>query len=170
MKKFIFKPQVILDIQIRKVEQIEGDLAEIARELEAARQMLAMHEQEKMQLIADKLEKETNGIKIWELVSYDQSIEEKAVGIENDKFQIESLTNAYSEKQKELSEALMRQKTLEKFKDIRYKDYKHEKQRVENINMDEIAVRGFISKQEVQEWNGEERRGKSDRRERRKER
>lgn len=151
MKKFIFKPQVMLDVQIRKVEQIEGELAKIARELKTARETLELREQEKQELIFAKLKKETSGIKIWELITYDQSIEDKAGEIENNKFEIEHLINLYHEKQLELFKALKRQKTLEKFKEIRYKEYKQERQRVENIIMDEIAVRGFIQKREVQE-------------------
>lgn len=143
MKRFRFRPQIILDIQKRKVEQLQSELA---RSLLKKRQM-----EEELQAVRNTYNEvatakercSTSGITVGELRLYGErlkSLKDRILVQENSLVQQEKVVLA---RQAELNEALKYQKTLEKIKEIRYAEYKEEIKQRDSKLMDEMAIRSF---------------------------
>ncbi len=144
MKKFIFRPQVLIDIQKSKVEQLQGDLADALRH----RQGILGEISKILGKMADNLKarnhKMEEGMSVFDLLMFNEFedfLTIKRVEKEAELVEVESLIEKI---RSDLAIAFKRQKTLEKFKEIRYNEYKFEKNRIDNRRMDEIGIGGFV--------------------------
>jgi flagellar FliJ protein len=144
MRKFIFRPQVLIDIQKSKVEQLQGDLADALRHRQVVLGEIATIFQKVTDNVKAKNHKMEEGMSVFDLLMFNEFEEFlilKRLEKETELAEVESLIEKI---RLELAAAYKRQKTLEKFKEIRYNEYKFEKNRIDNRRMDEIGIGGFV--------------------------
>lgn len=144
MKKFIFRPQVLIDIQKSKVEQLQNDLADALRQKQLVNEEIAQIKARVIENNQSKIKKMEDGISVFDLLMFNEFDEYLALCRQEKERELDSIEMLISKIRSDLAVAFKRQKTLEKFKEIRYNEYKFEKNKIDNRRMDEIGIGGFI--------------------------
>ena len=144
MNKFVFRPQVLIEIQKRKVEHLQEELALAQQKLMDIDNKLSNLNQELTEALLKRDESMKTGMAAGDLCWYTKYLERLQREVENTQTARNKQEKECDEIKFNLSEAVKYKKTLEKYREIRYNEYKQIIHKAETRQMDEIAVVSYI--------------------------
>ncbi len=144
MGKFNYKYKTIQNLKRILEKQAQKEVAEIELEIEREVDKLSKLRIEKARFIEKKNEpKRTKIVEMQFHENYIQQIEEKINDVENEIYQ---LTIKRDEKLKELEEKVKEKKIFEILEEKHLQEFIKEENRLEQLEIDEIATERFIRK------------------------
>ena len=144
MKKFVFRPQVLIEIQRSKVEQLQNDLADAVRQLQTVQNEILTLVNRMKKNEAERKVKIEIGMTVFDLLVFNEFEEFLVLSKQEKEKELDSIEMLIAKVRADLAVAFKRQKTLERFKELRYNEYRTEKNKIDNRRMDEIGIGGFI--------------------------
>ncbi|MDI6703075.1 MAG: flagellar export protein FliJ [bacterium] len=144
MPRFSFKLQRVLDIKERKEEQLKGELANVKREYEEEEEIL--HSLERSHSIyLDRLRRhQLNTISIQEVRWYQTYLSKLVNDISSQSQKLEDLLRRIDELKEKLIEVSKERRVLEKLKERKWDEFKHEVEYLEQETLDEIGTSRHI--------------------------
>lgn len=144
MPRFSFKLQRVLDIKERREEQLKGELASVKREYEEEEKIL--HSLEKSHSIClDRLrEHQLKTISIQEVTWYQAYLSKLVNDISSQSQKLEDLLKRIDELTKKLIETSKERRVLEKLRERKWDEFRHEVECLEQEVLDEIGTSRHI--------------------------
>lgn len=146
MATFRFRLQRLLDYRKLREEILKNDLASLDRAILAKEKDLASWHDLKNTYSQELNSKQASGVKGWEAHLYSLFLRRADGEISKRRAYIEKLRITRKERQKELHRASMDRKMMETLRSKAWEEFRHEAQRKEQKQMDEVAARGFLNR------------------------
>ncbi|KMQ51163.1 hypothetical protein CHISP_1869 [Chitinispirillum alkaliphilum] len=151
MKKFVFSLEALLEVRIRKEEDIEKKLAQKNGEIELVRKEIERIQQDLKNFQISEKSRRAHGEDIFSMrysVSWRNQL--KLDMLTMGKKYDDLCAQAYSIRQ-ELTKATQEKKAVEIIKEKRYREWKLKHKREEQKALDDISTQGFIRKRSIGE-------------------
>ena len=141
-----FSLQTVLNHRKHKEEALQKELSAKNAQVLTAREELARLQSLKMDNLSALQQKQRDGASVSDIVLYDGYIRQISENLRDQSHRITKLMREFSEKRRELIEAVKQRKILDRLKEKEWAAYKRRLERKEQILMNEIAVSGFNRK------------------------
>lgn len=147
MKKFSFPFQFLLKYREKKEDRLRKELAQLKRRLEKERENLAQLELDSMTNIRELGEKhQGKEIETALVLPYYSYLDNLFNQIKEQSKVVSDISQEMEKKRKEVIEASKEKKIIKKLKERKWAEFVHERERVEQNFIDEIALTNFRSK------------------------
>lgn len=147
MKKFSFPLQFLLKYRERKEDQIRKELAQLKRRLEKEGENLAYLKLDLTTNMKELREKhQSEEIETALILPYCSYLDNLSNQIKEQSKTVSDISQEMEKKRKKVTEASKEKKIMEKLKENKWAEFVHERERLEQNSIDEIALTNFRSR------------------------